>query len=46
MLQMFYTLIYPYLNYCVVVWGHTNKVHVNSQHLIEKKIVRIITGSM
>ena len=33
----------PY--HCVIVWGHTNKVHINSLHLIQKKIVRIITGS-
>ena len=46
MLQMYYTLIYPYLHYCVIVWGHTKKkVHINSLHLIQKKIVRIITGS-
>ena len=45
MLQMYYVLIYPYFNYCVIVWGHTNKVHINSLHLIQKKIVRIITGS-
>ena len=42
MLQMYYTLIYPYLNYCVIEWGHTSKVHSNSLHLIRKNIVRII----
>ena len=39
---MYYTLIYLIL---IIVWGHTNKVHINSLHLIQKKIVRIITGS-
>ena len=44
MLQMYYTLIYPYLNYCVIVWRHTKKVHANYLHLIQNRIVRIITG--
>ena len=44
LIKLYYSLIYPYLIYCNEVWGGTNDVHLNKLLLLQKKIVRIITG--
>ena len=40
--NLYHTYIYPYLIYCIEVWGIAPKYHLNHIHLIQKKIVRII----
>ena len=40
-----YSLIYSYLTYGIVAWGHTYASTLNPIFLLQKKIVRIITFS-
>ena len=40
--NLYHTYIYPYLIYCIEVWGIAPKCHLNHILLIQKKIVRII----
>ena len=40
--NLYHTYIYPYLIYCIEVWGIAPKCHLNHRLIIQKKIVRII----
>ena len=42
---LFYTLIYPYLQYYNVVWEMADKSTTNSLLLLQKRITRIIAGA-
>ena len=41
---LYYTFIYPYLNYCCSVWGNASTNVISKLHLLQKRIVRIISG--
>ena len=41
---LYYTFIYPYLNYCCTVWGMAPTTHLSKLHKLQKGIVRIISG--
>lgn len=43
--NMYYTLIYPYLIYCILIWGNAADIHLNRLLLLQKKAVRVICGS-
>ena len=43
--NMYNALIYPLLTYCILVWGGSADIHLNSLLILQKKIVRIITKS-
>ena len=43
MLSLYYTLVYPYLNYCNIAWSSTYPSYLNILYLLQKRIVRIIT---
>ena len=43
--NLYHTYIYPYLIYCVEIWGNVPSCHLNPLYLMQKKIVRIITFS-
>ena len=45
MSNLYHTYIYPYLIYCIEVWGNAPKCHLNPILLLQKKIIRIITYS-
>ena len=45
MINLYYSFIYPYLNYCNQIWGNTYITNLKPMVLTQKKIVRIITGS-
>ena len=45
MISLYYSFIYLYLNYCNRVWGNTYITNLKPIVLMQKKIVRIITGS-
>ena len=45
MVTMNYSFIYPYLNYCIHVWGSTYKTYLNKVLLLQKRVVRIISGA-
>ena len=44
LLTLYYSFIYPYLNYCVHLWGSTYDTYVNKIFLLQKKAMRIILG--
>ena len=39
---LYYSLIYPYIQFCVSVWGSTYPTNLNCLILLQKKVVRII----
>ena len=41
---LYYSLIYPYLLYANAVWGATFHTHLKPLILIQKRIIRLITG--
>ena len=43
--NLYHTFIYPYLTYCVEVWGSAKSVHLSPILLLQKKIIRLITFS-
>ena len=42
--SLYLTLVYPYLNYCILAWGSTNDSHLYPLLIAQKKIVRIISN--
>ena len=40
---LYYSLVYPYLIYCVSVWGSTYQSNVSRIFILQKKIIRIIS---
>ena len=40
---IYHSLIYPYFNYCNLIWGSAASSHLNSITLIQKKCIRIIS---
>ena len=45
MKSLYHAFVYPYLSYCNHVWGITYMTHLKPLVLLQKKIVRIVTGS-
>ena len=43
--NLYYCLIYPYLIYGIVTWGHTYESTTNSLFILQKKALRLITFS-
>ena len=43
--NMYFTFIYPYLIYCVEIWGNTNETHLKLLIQIQKRSIRTITFS-
>ena len=44
LITLYYAFIYPYLTYCVEVWGSAAKVYITSVVKIQKLACRIITS--
>ena len=44
-LSLYYTLIYPYLTYCNVIWSSTYVTNVKRLFLIQKRLVRALTNA-
>ena len=42
LVTLYYTLFYPYLHYCNVVWGMAHKTTLNSLVLLQKRIIRTV----
>ena len=40
--MLYYALVYPYLQYCVTVWGSTYSTNLNRLVLLQKRVIRII----
>lgn len=41
-LMLYYSLIYPYINYCNVIWASTHPTKLNRIYCLQKRCVRII----
>ena len=41
---LYYTFVYPYLNYCIHVWGRAYNTHLKDLCVLQNKIIRIING--
>ena len=37
--NLYYTFIYPYLIYCIEIWGNTNDIHLDPLIKIHKKSI-------
>ena len=44
LLSLYYSLVYPYLTYCIQIWGSTYDSHLVKLIVLQKKIIRIISG--
>ena len=42
LVTLYYSLIYPYMIYCNLVWGKAYSTHLDSLFKLQKKIIRII----
>ena len=45
LVKLCYGLFYPHILYANLIWGETYAIHLNVIEILEKKVVRIITGS-
>ena len=43
--QLYFSLVYPYLVYCVNVWGGTYPEHLRPLTVLQKRAVRLISNS-
>ena len=45
LISLYYSLFYPYILYCILIWGGSYNTHLKPIELLQKKIVRIIIGA-
>ena len=45
LLSLYYALIYPYLNYCILIWGGACTSHLRPLVVLQKRAVRVISKS-
>ena len=45
LIKLYYAFIYPYITYCIEVWGHCNQQLFQSLFKIQKRAIRTITSS-
>ena len=43
---LYNTLVYPYFNYCAMIWADKNNSHLHSLFLMQKRIIRTCTNSI
>ena len=41
---LYYSLIYPFLTYAIHVWGVASNSNIKPIYILQKRIVRLITG--
>ena len=44
LLSLYHTFVYPYLSYCIHVWGKAHTIHLNDLVVLQNKAMRIING--
>ena len=42
--KLYYSLIYPYISYCNIVWASTYKSRLYRLEILQKRVVRLIMG--
>ena len=45
LLNLYYALVEPFLNYCIIAWGNTYQTTLQPLFILQKKALRIITFS-
>ena len=45
LLMLYYSMIFPHLNYCNIIWGNTYTSYMDKIYLLQKRAIRIITKS-
>jgi hypothetical protein len=45
LINLYYTLVYPYLTYCNLIWSSTYISHLRGLQILQKKALRVITKS-
>jgi hypothetical protein len=45
LITLYYSFIFPYLTYCIEIWGCTYKTSLQPLHIQQKKILRLITST-
>ena len=44
LVTLYYSFIYPYMQYCNHVWGNTCITYLKKIHVLQKRIVRVLAG--
>ena len=42
LVMLYYSLVYPYMQYCILVWGSTYPSNLNRIVLLQKRLIRIV----
>ena len=45
LINLYYTFAYPYFIYCNNIWGNTYPTVISKTLLVQKKLIRLVTGS-
>lgn len=45
LLKLYYSFIYPYLSYCIIVWGCADKKYLHRISVLQNKAMRFVTNS-
>ena len=45
LMTLYYSLVYPYIDYAISVWGSTHNTHVNKLYIKQKRSIRIVMGA-
>ena len=45
LINLYYTMIYPYISYCNMVWASNYKTNLNCIFLLQKRFIKMITFS-
>ena len=45
LLTLYYTLIFPHLSYCIIVWGGAAQSVLHKLDILQKRAIRIVNGS-
>ena len=43
LLSIYYSLVYPHLNYCNLIWGNASKSLIHDLFLLQKRAIRIVS---
>ena len=44
MITLYYSFVYPYFTYCILVWGNTFSTYLDGLVKLQKRAIRIICG--
>ena len=42
--QLYYSFLYPYLTYCLIIWGQTSETTLTPIFRLQKRAIRLIKG--